>query len=71
MNVSDTIEMVEETLGFSRSTFYRRFRGFFEYYAQPMVGKKTARREEVIRQILSLQKVNREEEGPSRPFNMP
>jgi hypothetical protein len=71
MNVSDTIEMVEETLGFSRSTFYRRIRGLFDFYAQTIVGKKTARREEVIRTILSLQRIDREDEMPSRPFNMP
>jgi len=71
MNVSDTAEMVEETLGFSRSTFYRRIRGLFDYYAQTVVGKKTARREEVIRTILSLQRIEREDEAPSRLFNTP
>lgn len=48
MNVSDTVEMFDEALGISRSTFYRKYRPAIKYDLQPLLGKKLADREEVI-----------------------
>ena len=56
MNVSDTIELFEETLGVSRTVFYRRYRSMVSFNDQFLTGKKLTDREEPFRVIVSLMK---------------
>lgn len=54
MNVSDTVELFEETLGVSRSVFYRRYRSMVRFNEQILTGKKLTDREEPFQVIMGL-----------------